>query len=153
MVFDHNNRDRFPWDKPRKLKHLALPCVYYRFLNTSYIFTYNSYLYCQCNEFQSCRTKPINGMIADRNYCFVCPAKVTYNKEKIKNLKKIAFVHNNFLEIKKDIQLCIDFNPSCKDFWMYHYRKTFETGLRTFKWRYLYSCIHHYVYQLCWNDQ
>ena len=73
MVFDHNNRDRFPWYKPRKLKHLALPSVYYRLLNTVYIFTYNSVLYCRCDEFQGCRTKPINGMIADRNYyCVSC---------------------------------------------------------------------------------
>ena len=44
--FDHNNRDRFPWDKPRKRKHLALPNIYYRLLNASYIFRYNSFLYC-----------------------------------------------------------------------------------------------------------
>ena len=42
-------------------------------------------------------------MIADRNYCYVCHVKVTYNEEKIKSLKKIAFIHNNFLEIKKDV--------------------------------------------------
>ena len=45
-------------------------------------------------------------------------------KEKIKSLKKTAFACNNFLEIKEDIQLSVDYNPSCKDFWMYHYRKT-----------------------------
>ena len=103
MVFDHNNCEPFPWDKSRKLKHLALLSVYYRLLNTSYIFTYNSYLYCRCDELQGCRTKPTNGMIADRNYCYVCHVKVTYNEEKIKSLKKIAFIHNNFLEIKKDV--------------------------------------------------
>ena len=68
-----------------KLKHLALPSVYYRLLSTSYIFTYNSYLYCGCYQFPGCRTKPINGMIADRNYCYVCHVKVTYNEEKIKS--------------------------------------------------------------------
>ena len=153
MVFDHNNRNGFPWDRPRKLKHLALKSVYYRLLNTSYIFTYNSVLYCRCNEFQGCSTKPVNGLIADRNYCYVCHVKVTYDEEKIKSLKKIAFVCNNFLEIKEDIELCIDFDPSCKDFWMYHYRKTLVTGFGKFKWQYLYSWIHHYIYNLCWNDQ
>ena len=103
MAFDHNNRDRFSWDKPRKLKHLALRSVYYRFLNTSYLFTYNSFLYFRCNEFQACRAKPINGMIADRNYCHVCRVKITYDEEKIKSFKKIAFVCNNFLAIKQDI--------------------------------------------------
>ena len=152
MVFDHNNREPFPWDKPRKLKHLALQSVYYRLLNTSYIFTYNSYLYCRCDEFQGCPTKATNGMIADRKY-YVCHVKVTYNEEKIKSLEKIAFIHNNFLEIKKDRQLCIDFDSSCKDFWIDHYIKTSETGLGNFKWQYLYSWIHHYIYEHCWNDK
>ena len=97
MVFDHNNRDGFPRDRPRKLKHLALKSVYYRLLNTSYIFTYNIVLQCRCNEFQGCRTKPVNGLIADRNYCYVCRVKVTYDEEKTKSFKKIAFVCNNFL--------------------------------------------------------
>ena len=84
MVFDHNSREPFPWDKRRKLKHLALRSVYYRLLNTSYIFRYNSYLYCRCDQFQGCRTKPTNGMIRDRNYCYACRVKITYNEEKIK---------------------------------------------------------------------
>ena len=104
MVFVHNNHDRFPWDRPRKLTHLALKSVYYRLLNMSYIFTYNSVLYCRCNKFQGCRTKPVNGWIADQNHCYVCRVKVTYDEEKIKCLKKIACVCNNFLEIKEDIQ-------------------------------------------------
>ena len=49
-------------------------------------------------------------MIADRNYCYVCRVGVTYDEEKIKNIKKISLIHNNFLELRKDIQLCIDFN-------------------------------------------
>ena len=134
MVFDHNNRELFPWDKPRKLKHLALPGVYYRLLKIFYIFTYNNYLYWRCDQFQGCRTKPTNGMIAYRNYCFVCRVKITYNEEKIKSLQKIAFIYNNFLEIKKDIPLCIDFDPSFKDFWLYHYIQTYVTGLGNFKW-------------------
>ena len=92
-------------------------------------------------------------MIADRNYCYVCRVKVTYDEEKIKSLKKIAFVCNNFLEIKEDIQLYIDFDPSWKDFWMYHYRKTLVTGSGKFKWQYPYSWIHRYIYNLCWDDQ
>ena len=92
-------------------------------------------------------------MIADRNYGYVCHVIVTYNEEKIKSLKKTAFILNNFLEIRKDMQWCIDFDPSCKDFWMYHYRKISDTGLGNFKWRYLYSWIHHYIYELRWNDK
>ena len=84
-------------------------------------------------------------MIADQNYCHICHVKVTYTEEKPEIFKEIAFVYNNFLEIKKDIQLCIDFNPTCKNFWMYHYRKTYKTGFGKFKWRYLKSWIHHYI--------
>ena len=92
-------------------------------------------------------------MIADRNYFYVCLVKVTYNEEKVKSLKKMAIIHNNFLEIKKHMQLCIDFDPSCQVFCIYHYRKTSETGLRNFKWQYLYSWILHYIYELCQNDK
>ena len=71
-------------------------------------------------------------MITDQNYCYVCGVKVTYDEEKIKSLKKIAFICNSFLEIKEDIQLCIDLDPSCQDFWMHHYRKTLVTGFGNF---------------------
>ena len=84
-----------------------------------------------------CRTKPVNGLIADRNYYYVCRFSGTYDEEKIKNLQNITFIYNYFLEIKEDIQLFIDFNPSSKDFWMYHYRKTLVTGFGKFKWEYL----------------
>ena len=62
-------------------------------------------------------------MIADRNYYYFCRVGVTYNEEKIKNIKKMSLIHNDFLENKKDIQLCIDFNPTCDKFYMYHYKK------------------------------
>ena len=82
-------------------------------LNTSYIFTYNLWRYCRCDQFYGCQSKPINGIIADRNNCYVCRVGVTYNEEKIKSIRKISLIHNNFLEIKKDIQLCIDFDTTC----------------------------------------
>ena len=65
MVLDLNNRDRRPFDKPRKLKHLTLSQIFYQRLNTSYILTYNSFLYFRCDTFQGCCSKPVNGMIAD----------------------------------------------------------------------------------------
>ena len=95
-------------------------------------------------------------MIADWNYCYACRVKVTYDREKISNLRKIAPVHYNFIEIKKDIQLCIDYDPSCKDFWMYHYRRTVKRRFRMtiyFQWEYLSSLINQYIYQICKNDQ
>ena len=101
MILNHSCREQLPWDRPRKLKHLTLSSVYCKLLNTSYIFTYNRWKYCRCNDFQGCRSKPINGIIADRNYCYVCRIGVTYNEEKIRNIKKILLIHNNFLEIIK----------------------------------------------------
>ena len=97
--------------------------------------------------------KPINGTIADRNYCYVCRVGVTSNKEKIKNIKKYHLFIIIFLEIKKDIQLCIDFDPTCNKFWMYHYKKSYITELGNCKWRYLKFYINEYIYRLCWNDK
>ena len=84
MVLNNSCSKKFPGDRPRKLKHLALPSVYYKLLNTSYILTYNRWRYCRCDQFQGCRLKPINGTIANRNYCYVCRVGVSYNKEKLK---------------------------------------------------------------------
>ena len=55
-------------------------------------------------------------MISNINYCYVCSVGVTYNEEKIQNIKKISLIHNNYVEIRKDIQLCTDFNPSFDKF-------------------------------------
>ena len=153
MVLNHSCHEQFPWDRPRKLKHLTLSGVCYKLLNTSYIFMYNRWIYSQCDKFQGCRTKPINGMISYRNYCYVCCVGVTYNKKKIQNIKKISLIHNNYVEIKKNIQLCIDFDPTCDEFWLYHYRKSYQMGLGNFKWRYLKSYVDEYIYKLCWDDK
>ena len=55
MVLNNSCRKKFSWDRPQELKHLALPGVYYKLLNTSYIFTYNRSRYCHCDQFQGCR--------------------------------------------------------------------------------------------------
>ena len=67
--------------------------------------------------------------------------------------KKLKIIHNNFLKLKKDIQLCIDFDQTCIEFWMHHYKKSYITGLCNCKWHYLKSCIDEYSYRLCWNDK
>ena len=140
-------------DKPRKLKHLALSQIFYQLSNTSYIFTYNSFLYCCCHKFQGCHSKSVNGMIADRSYCYVCWVKVTYDEEKIHKLKKITSVYNNFIELKQDFQLCIDFDPSCNNFWMYHYRRSCQTGMINFKREYFKNWIHYYIHKICYSNQ
>ena len=87
----------------------------------------------------------------ERNYCYVCRVGVNCDAERIEKLIKIADVTYNFHEIKKDIQLCIDFDPECNKFWMYHYRKSGKTRLGHCYWRYLKNYINDY--RTCWNDK
>ena len=106
--------------KVRKLKHLVIQSIYYQLLNTSNIFTYNAWTYCKCDKFQGCRLKPRNRLEnGNRSYCFICHVQVEYHANRIKNLKKTADIVNNFLKIKTDIQLWVDFDLSCNNFWMY----------------------------------
>ena len=48
------------------------------------------------------------------NIIMLVEFKVAYNADKIYKLKKITEIYNNHCEIKKDLQLCIDFG--CKNF-------------------------------------
>ena len=116
--------------KVKKLKHLLVKSVYYKLLNTSYIFTLNAWNYCRCDQFQGCRFKPRNLLESgERYYWYICRVEVTYHSERIEKLTKIADIVNNTLEIKKDIQLCIDIDPSCENVWMYHYKASWKIVL------------------------
>ena len=153
MILNHSCREQFSWDRPRKLKHLTLSSVYYKLLNTSYILTYNGWKYCRCNEFQSCRSKPINGIISDRNYCYVCRVGVTYNEEKIRNIKKYRLFITIFLKLKKIFIMYWFWSNFQLAFWMYHYKTSYITGLGNCKLHYLKSFIDEYVYVLSFNDK
>ena len=139
-------------DRPCKLKHLALKSIYYRLLNTSCILTYNRWIYCRCDQFQGCRLKPINVILADKKYCYVCRVGVTYDEEKLKT-RKIADVTYNIRKIKEDVQLCIDFDSTCDEFWMYHHRTSYKTRFGSCKWHYLKNYIDKYHYRICWDDK
>ena len=70
-----------------KLKHLALRIVHYQLVNTSLIFLYASWNKCVCDKFSSCRIKPRHRRLtAERNYCFTCRTRITFNIDKIYNL-------------------------------------------------------------------
>ena len=80
-------------------------------------------------------------MLADRSYCYICLVGIIYDKERIKNLRKITNVYNNFLNNKEDIQLCTDFNSTCDKFWKYHFKTSYKTRFGDCKWCYLKNYI------------
>ena len=126
-------------DRPHKLKHLVMKSIYYRLLNTSCIFTNSRWIYCRCDQFQGCQSKPVNGMLAD--------------EERIKNLRKITNVYNNLLNIKEDIQLCIDYDSTCDKFGIYHFKTSYKPRFGDCKWCYLKNYLDEYNYFICWNNQ
>ena len=132
------------------LKHLALTGIYYKLLNTSYIFIFNGWTNCSCDQFQGCWLKPLwSTLNGERNYCFVCRVGIIYNAEKIQKLTKIADVFNNYREIKKDIQLCVDFDPECDKFWLYHIRITKRGKFNKTYWRYLSNFAEKSYHWIC----
>ena len=137
--------------KVQKLKHLVIQSIYYQLLNTSNVFTYNAWTYCKCDEFQACRLKPrIRLENGDRSYCFICCVRVEYHADRIENLKKIADI-NNFLKIKIDIHLCVDFDPSCNNFSMYHYKTSWIDHFGECRRKYLKNYID--TYNICFIDK
>ena len=129
--------------------------LYYKLLNTSYIFTYNRWRNCSCDQFQGCQLKSLwSTLSGKRNYCFVCGVGVTYNTDKIQKLTKTADAFNNFCEIQKDIQLYVDFDPECDEFWLYDYRITNKR--REFNktyWRYLHNFAEESYHWICHIDK
>ena len=134
-----------------KLKHAALREIYYQVLNTSLIFMYNSWNKCCCHEFQGCRLKPLhqrlNGL---RNYCFVCRVRTTYNIDKTCKLKRIAEIFNTYLQMKEDLQLCINFG--CNNFWLYHYKTNGNRKFGETYWRCLKNFINSGYYDVCYYN-
>ena len=128
----------FTTNTPNKLKHMALYQIYDELINTSLIFTYNTHNNCCFDQFQGCRVKALTSWWDSQiNYCFVCCVKVTYNIDKIYKLKRIDEIINTFLQIKEDLQLCINFG--CANFWLYWFQikkkkfsKTYSQYLKKF---------------------
>ena len=121
----------FKINTPNKLKHMALWQIYGEPINTCLIFTCNGLKKCCCDQFQFCRMKPLalwlNG---ERNYCFVCRVRVAYDINKIYKITKITEIINTYLQIKEDLQLCINF--SCENFWLYCFQANLEIKKKKF---------------------
>ena len=129
----------------RKLKHLALEEIYFQLVNTSMIFTYASWRYCKCDEFSGCRIKPRHKRLtAERNCCFVCRTKITFNIDRIYKINKIKKIINTYLDLKEHIQLCIDFGH--EKFWFYVYSKRYSS------YPHLQSYIKSGFYDVICND-
>ena len=52
--------------------------------------------------------------------------------------------------MKKDIQLCIDFDSSCEHFWLYHYKTSYIDHRGMCKWKYIKNDID--TYNIFLND-
>ena len=105
---------------PRKLKHLALKEVHYQLINTYLIISSVGWQYCNCWEFSGCREQQSHtNLHGDRNYCYICQIKKTFNLDKMYKLVKNQEVFNTFLELKKDLQIFLDNGFS--NFWLYDY--------------------------------
>ena len=123
--------------KKKKLKHLLVKSICYKLLNTSCIFTFIAWNYGKCDQFQGCRLAPKNSLEnGERSYCYICHVQVACHSDRIENIKKNADIINNFVEIKNDIQLCVDFDPLCEKFWMYHYKTSCRDPFGICRWKY-----------------
>ena len=61
----------------------------------------------------------VTNLRGDRNYCYICQTKKTFNLNKMYELVKIQELFNTFLELKKDLQIFLDNGFS--NFWLYDY--------------------------------
>ena len=82
--------------------------------------------------------------LVKKNYCYVCCVGVIYDSQKIEALTKISNVINHYFEIKKDIQLCTDFDPKCDKFWLYHYKTSLKNSFAQCDWTYLINYCNEY---------
>ena len=134
-----------------KLKHTALREIYSQLLNTLLIFTYNSWNKCCCHEFQGCRLKPLHRRLSgERNYCFICRVRTTYNIDKIYKLKRITEKFNTYRQMKEDLQLCIDFG--CNNFWLYDYKTNGKRKFGETYGRCLKNFINSGYYDVCYYN-
>ena len=132
---------------PKKLKHIALKEVHYQLMNTCLIISSVGWRY------NGCRARPTHiNLFGERNYCIICQIKKTFNLDKIYNLDKIHKVFNNFLRLKKELQIFL--NNSYSNFWLYHYSQQYKLGSKRRKHNnmYLRNYIEQNYYNICYLD-
>ena len=100
----------------KKLKHLALTEIHYQLINTLLILTYSTFNHCRCYEFSGCRLKPqYRRLSGERNYCLTCQLRIIYSIDNIYKIKKIPVIYNTYIELRNDLQQCLD--QGYKKFW------------------------------------
>ena len=138
---------------PKKLKHIALKEVHYQLVNTCLIISSVGWRYCNCWRYHGCRARPTHiNLFGERNYCIICQIKKTFNLDKIYSLNKIQDVFNNFLSLKKELQIFL--NSGNSDFWLYHYSQRYKLGSKRRKHNdmYLRNYIEQNYYNICYLD-
>ena len=84
---------------------MALQQIHYQLINTSLIFTYSGWNYCNCYEFSGWWLKPkYRRLIGERNNCYICQMRITYNIDEIYKIQKIGNIIKIFWELKEDTQ-------------------------------------------------
>ena len=86
------------------------------------------------------------------NYCIISQIKKTFNLDKIYNLDKIQEVFNNFLSLKKELQIFL--NNGYSNFCLYHYSQQYKLGNKRRKHNnmYLRYYIEQNYYNICYLD-
>ena len=138
---------------PKKLKHIALKEVHYQLVNTCLIISSVGWRYCNCCRYHGCRARPTHcNLFGKRTYCLICQIKKTFNLDKIYNLHKIQQVWNNFLSLKKELQIFL--NSGYRNFWLYHYSQQYKLGTKRRKHNnmQLRNYIDQNYYNICYLD-
>ena len=137
---------------PKKLKHIALKEVHYQLVNTCLIISSVGWRYCNCWRYHGCRARPTQiNLFGERNYCIICQVKKAFNLDQIYNLDKIQEVFNNFLSLKKELQIFL--NNGYSNSWLYHYSQQYKLGSKRRKHNmYLRNYIEQNYYNICYLD-
>ena len=63
-----------------------------------------------------CRLKPrYRRLSGEINYCLTCQLRIIYSIDKIYKIKKIPVIYKTYIELRNDLQQCLD--QGYKKFW------------------------------------
>ena len=118
----------FVSQKIKKLEYMTAKEILYRILNTSYIFLFSGWTYCSCQKFQGCSLPNW-----EKNYCHICKFMLDYHPQKMHKIHDPKEILNTYISMKKDLENCVNFDPSVDEFCLYDFQ---------FNWRNLNGTQH-----------